>query len=239
MWRSSSGLGGDARLAEPDGFHVFLKPAREMMLGAVFCRVNASAGAVYFRPSKSAQGGKMKQRIWFVFGVVALLAGCASSGPERDINDPSNSLVFGYVDMDDAPTSVSYASLVQVAPPTKSPYWGLAVHKGLFYSAYLPPGSYQLSKFGGSGFFAGQHEYSFPRQGNQTALRIVTPGIYYLGSFKYKTVSTGMFEQGKFSMEKVKKPSEAELLKRILAEGTDIPNSAWRDKIRARLAQLK
>jgi len=181
----------------------------------------------------------MKHRIGSVFALIALLAGCASGGPERDINDPTNSLVFGYVDMDEAPTSVSYASLMQVAPPTEAPYWSLTVRKGLFYSAYLPAGSYQLSRFGGSGFLAGEHQYNFGRQGNQTALRITKPGIYFLGSFKYKKVSSGLFEQGKFSIDKIDKPAEAELLKRILDEGTDMKTSAWNDKIRARLAQLK
>jgi hypothetical protein len=183
----------------------------------------------------------MKHRIWLVFGLITLglLAGCASSGPERDINDPTNSLVFGYIDMDDAPTGVTSASIVQVAPPSDTPYWGLGVNKGLFYNSYLPPGSYQLSKFSGSGFFAGQHEYSFPRQGNQTALRIVKPGIYFLGSFKYKKVKTGIFEQDKFAIEKIDKPTEADLLKRILDGSSEIQSSAWSGKIRARLAQLK
>jgi hypothetical protein len=183
----------------------------------------------------------MRHRIALVLGLVvlALLAGCGSSGPKRDINDPTNSLVFGYIDMSDAPTGVSYATLMQVAPPTNAPYWGLGVSKGLFYNSYLPPGSYQLSRFGGSGFLAGEHRYDFPRQGNQTALRIATPGIYYLGSFKYKKVRTGVFEQGKFTIEKTDKPTEAELLKRILDESPEIAKSAWGAKIRARLAKPK
>jgi len=182
----------------------------------------------------------MKHRIWLVLGLMlGLLAGCASSGPTRDINDPTNSLVFGYIDMDDAPTKVSSAWMVQVAPPSDAPYWGLGVSKGLFYNSYLPPGSYQLSKFGGSGFFAGQHEYSFPRQGNKTALRITKPGIYFIGAYKYKKVKTSFFSQGRFAIEKINKPTEAELLKRILEEDSDIRDSAWASKIRARLAQLK
>lgn len=182
----------------------------------------------------------MKHRIWLVLVLtLGLLAGCASDGPKRDINDPTNSLVFGYIDMDDAPTKVSYAWMVQVAPPSDAPYWGLGVSKGLFYNSYLPPGSYQLSKLGGSGFFAGQHEYSFPRQGNKTGLRISKPGIYFLGSYKYKKVKTGFFSQAKFAIEKINKPTEAELLKRILDEDDDIRDSAWGKKIRARLAQLK
>ena len=182
----------------------------------------------------------MRHRIGLALGLVALgLVACASGGPERDINDAANSLVFGYIDMSDAPTGVAYASLMQVAPPTNAPYWALAVRKGLFYHAALPPGSYQLSSFGGSGVLAGERRYIFPRQGNQTALRVAKPGIYFLGSFKYKTEKSGMFEQGKFSIENVNKPTEADLLKRILDESSDIPKSAWADKIRARLTQLK
>jgi hypothetical protein len=182
----------------------------------------------------------MKHRIWLVFALtLGLLAGCASGGPKRDINDPTNSLVFGYIDMDDAPTKVSYAWIEQVVPPSDAPYWGLGVTKGVFYNSYLPPGSYQLSKLGGSGFFAGQHEYAFPKQGNRTSLRISKPGIYFLGSYKYKKVKTGFFQQGKFAIEKVSKPTEAELLKRILDEDDDIKDSAWGARIRARLAQLK
>jgi hypothetical protein len=183
----------------------------------------------------------MNRLIGLAYALIAIVlaAGCASGGPERDINDPTNSLVFGYIDMKDAPTGVDYASLMQVAPPTNAPYWSLGVNKGLFFQSHLPPGSYQLSSFGGSGFFSGQHRYNFPRQGNQTALRISKPGIYYLGSFKYKTEKSGMFEQGKFSIEKIDKPTEAELLKRILEESRDVAKSAWADKIRARLAHLK
>ncbi len=183
----------------------------------------------------------MKHRIWLVLGLITLglLAGCASSGPTRDINDPTNSLVFGYIDMDDAPTQVNSAWMVQVAPPSDTPYWGLGVSKGLFYNSYLPLGSYQLSKFGGSGFFAGQHEYAFPKQGNKTSLRITKPGIYFIGAYKYKQVKTSMFSQAKFAIEKINKPTEAELLKRILDESSDIKDSAWGHKIRARLAQLK
>jgi len=182
----------------------------------------------------------MTHRTWLILvATFGLLVGCAGGEPGRDINDPTNSLVFGYIDMEDAPTKVSNAWLVQVSPPSDAPYWGMGVTKGMFYNSYLPPGSYQLSKVGGSGFFAGQHEYTFPRQGNETALRITKPGIYFLGSYKYKSVKTGFFEQGKFKIEKINKPTEAELLKRLLEEDSDLKKSSWGDKIRARLSKLK
>lgn len=182
----------------------------------------------------------MRHRISTVFALLLLLTACASGGHGRSIDDPSNSLVFGYVDMSEAPTSVSWASIQQMAPPTEKPYCGTDVRDGLFYTSYLPPGSYKLSALGGSGFFKGEHQYNFPKQGaGDTAVRIQKPGIYFLGSYKYKKVKTGFFEQGKFNIERVNTPTEAELLKRILDNDSEIRNSAWAEKIRARLAQLK
>lgn len=183
----------------------------------------------------------MKRRSGIVLALLTLglLAGCAGSGHGRHIDDASNSLVFGYVDMSDAPTSVASASIMQVAPPTEKPYWGTDVRDGLFYTPYLPPGSYKLASLSGSGFFKGDYQYNFPKQGRgDTGVRIAKPGIYFLGSYKYKKVKTGFFEGGKFTIERVKSPSEAELLKRILGEG-DIKSSKWAEKIRARLAGLK
>ena len=170
---------------------------------------------------------------------VSLLAGCAGGGHGRDINDPSNSLVFGYVDMADAPTKISGAQIMQVAPPTDKPYWGTDVREGMFYTYYLPPGSYKLATLHGSSFLRGEYRYSFPRQGGEQGVRIDKPGIYFLGAYKYQNVRTGMFEQSKFDIERVKTPSEADLLQRLLDTDPEIKNSVWAEKIRARIARLK
>ena len=170
---------------------------------------------------------------------VSLLAGCAGGGHGRDINDPSNSLVFGYVDMADAPTKISGAQIMQVAPPTDKPYWGTDVRDGMFYTYYLPPGSYKLATLHGSSFLRGEYRYSFPRQGAEQGVRIDKPGIYFLGSYKYQNVKTGMFEQSKFDIQRVKSPTEAELLQRMLDADPELRSSAWADKIRARIARLK
>jgi hypothetical protein len=175
-----------------------------------------------------------------LFVAVGALAGCAGGGHGRDINDPTNSLVFGYVDMADAPTKVSGAHIMQVEPQTDKPYWGTDVRDGMFYTYYLPPGSYKLATLHGSSFLRGDYRYSFPRQGGgNTAVRIDKPGIYFLGAYKYKNVKTGLFEQGKFDIERVSKPSEAELLQRLLDTDPEIKGSAWADKIRQRIARLK
>lgn len=181
------------------------------------------------------------KRFWLIPALIALgvLAGCAGGGHGRSINDPANSLVFGYVDMGDAPTRISGASIMQVAPPTDKPYWGTDVRNGLFYTYYLPPGSYQLASISGSSFWRGDHRYNFPRQGSETAVRISKPGIYFLGSYRYKGVKSGFFEGGKFDVERVNSPTEAQLLRRILEEDKEIKGSAWEARIRQRLSQLK
>jgi hypothetical protein len=176
----------------------------------------------------------------FLVTAVTALAGCAGGGHGRDINDPSNSLVFGYVDMADAPTKVSGAQVMQVAPPTDKPYWGTDVRDGLFYTYYLPPGSYKLATLHGSSFLRGDYRYSFPRQGGgNTAVRIDKPGIYFLGAYRYKDVKTGFFEQGKFDIERVSNPTEAELLQKLLDTDPEIKKSVWADKIRQRIARIK
>jgi hypothetical protein len=178
--------------------------------------------------------------ILLLLAAVVFVAGCAGGGHGRDINDPSNSLVFGYVDMADAPTKVTGAHIMQVAPPTDKPYWGMGVKDGLFYSSYLPPGSYRLSSLHGSHFLRGEHQYNMGRQGGgDTTVRIDKPGIYFLGSYKYKNVKTGMFEQSKFGIERVSTPGEAELLQKMLDTDPELKNSAWADKIRQRIARLK
>lgn len=171
----------------------------------------------------------------------ALLVACGSGaiGPERDINDPTNSLVFGYVDMDEAPTKVDAAWL---KPQGQEGYWQLGVikHKPgqVFFQSHIPPGSYQLSSLRGSGFFAGDNIYSFPTYGrNQTAVRIQKPGIYFLGAYRYRKVKTGVFEGGKFEFVRVDSPAELELLQRVQQEDW-VKGTQWEARIRNRVAEL-
>ena len=115
------------------------------------------------------------------------LAGCGGGeGYGRSIDDPSNSLVFGFVDMADAPTKVTNVRIRQVAPPSDKPFWGTDAKDGVFHIAYMPPGSYMLSSMYGSSMLRGEYQYNFGRQGGgETAVRIEKPGIYFLGSYKY------------------------------------------------------
>jgi hypothetical protein len=173
------------------------------------------------------------------FAAALLLTGCASGPPGRDVNDPTSSLVFGFVDMEEAPTDVEWVSLKQVATATDTEgYWRLGVEDGLAFNQYLPVGSYQMAKFGGSDFGSGEVEYNFPSYGkNETAVRITRPGVYFLGSYKYVKVKTGFFEAGKFDFKRVDAPAERELLERLL-KSKEIKGTQWVARINARLAQL-
>ena len=53
--------------------------------------------------------------------IFALASGYAYSADTITIDNPNNSLVFGYIDMSDAPTKVQGATLMQIAPATDSP----------------------------------------------------------------------------------------------------------------------
>ena len=172
-----------------------------------------------------------------VFLAAMFLAGCASDtiGPTRDLNDPTNSLVFVYVDMSDAPTNIDDATL---KPQGEEGYWHLVVEDGLMYQRYLPNGAYQFSRLAGSSFLHGDVLYDFPTYGqNASAISIQKPGIYFLGSFKYKEVKTGFFEAGKFDIERVDSPTELELLNRLLKEDW-VKGSQWEARLRARIAEL-
>lgn len=175
-----------------------------------------------------------------LLAMLLTLAACGSSsiGPKRDINDPSNSLVFAFVDMSEAPTKIDSAHL---KPQGEEGYWRMSVADDgqLISQAYLPPGAYQLATLRGSGFFAGENVYRFPEYGrNQTALRIQKPGVYFMGSFRYAKVKTGFFEGGKFMIEKVQSPTESELLQRLQKEDW-VKGTQWEARIRNRLQELR
>jgi hypothetical protein len=181
-------------------------------------------------------GGIDLKRNWLALSLAALglIAGCAGGGDVRSVNDPGNSLVFGYIDMAEAPTAISGASIMQVAPASNEPYWGADARNGLFYTYDLPPGSYQLASVSGSDLRKVNYEYDLPQPDSGQA-RITQPGIYFLGSYRY--VNTG--DAGGFEVERMDTPTEAQLLQRILDEDRTVKGSAWEARIRERLSQLR
>lgn len=166
------------------------------------------------------------------------LAACSTW---QTVDDPPETtvMVYGYLDMEDAPTVVDYVHLKQVKPKSETPYWSTAVDEGHFFATGLVPGSYQFSNFGGVNCLLGNflcgtpHEYSFPAQGE--GFRFPKPGLYFLGSYKYKHIDRGMFKADNFDIEPTRKPTELEVLKKILPH---YQGDRWQPLIEKRIREL-
>ncbi|MDX1455617.1 MAG: hypothetical protein R3217_09195 [Gammaproteobacteria bacterium] len=166
------------------------------------------------------------------------LAGCATTETvDYEMDDPLNSMIFGYVDMEDAPTGLDWASLKQVQPASETPYWSFAVEDGAFFQPYLREGAYQLAAFGGSSFLGGNNQYNFPEYGSD-GIVVTRPGLYFVGAYRYVEVDTGWLEQDKFDLEPIEGMSEIDVL-RMLLEHDDIKDSPnWQRRIEARIRAL-
>ncbi len=179
----------------------------------------------------------MRKLVSLAIGAVAvatLLAGCG--GPlVPEPPEPTDSYVFGHFDMDDAPTNLHWVDLQQFAPPTDAPYWSMWIRQGTFVNWYVDPGSYAVTGFGGT---SGRTRYTFnvPRQMKELRLVIDKPGIYYLGSWKFKDIDTGFFEAGKFDLVPAESPTQRELVEKLIKLTKDTPVQA---KLQAYLETLK
>ncbi|HKW54864.1 MAG TPA: hypothetical protein VJO12_14320 [Stellaceae bacterium] len=172
--------------------------------------------------------------------LILLVAGCATSKPV-DPKDPSLSVVYGYIDMADAPSSLGWVWIKLY--DGKNEGYLASGHKGLFFHVGVVPGPYQVERFGRHTTFFSNTEYTYnfgTRGRNETAIRIDKPGLYYMGAYKYVDIPTGWFEQDKFRMERTQTPSERELLTKLLAVLQDDYPQYTRQiaMVRQRLAQL-
>lgn len=146
--------------------------------------------------------------------LAALLLSACASVPPVDPTDTSRSVIFGYIDMAEADTSLDW---VYAKNYDGSGGYTFSAADGIFYHVAVGPGPYQITRFGGSGFFAGDVIYSFPETGrNETAIIVDRPGAYYAGSHKYVEVKTGFLEQSKFDIKTTSTPSEKTVLQQVL-----------------------
>ena len=151
-------------------------------------------------------------RRFSLIAIATSLVACA--GAPVDPNDTTRSVIFGYIDMDEAPTSVDWV-FIQHYDGTSDGY-SVDANKGLFYHVGVKPGPYQVTQLGGSGFLAGNVIYNFPDSGrNETALIVEQPGAYFAGSFGYQKIKTGIFEQKQFDIQAIDSPTEVEVLHKV------------------------
>jgi hypothetical protein len=122
---------------------------------------------------------------FFLIVIAASLVACA--GAPVDPNDTTRSVIFGYIDMDEAPTSVDWV-FIQQYDGTSDGY-SVGADKGLFYHIGVKPGP--------------------------TALIVEQPGAYFAGSFGYQKIKTGIFEQKQFDIQPIDSPTEAAVLQKV------------------------
>lgn len=157
----------------------------------------------------SIQETKLRRALgWLFLLTLALgLSACASMSPEEL---HQGSLVFGGVNMDDAPSGATAVVLKIVVGKDAGKFFHLPVKKGIFYHEGLPVGSYEFySVIGQSGIplignwhlFGEVYEYQFG--GQSGGVRVTRGGsIFYAGAFRI--VKEGGWFSSKFSVQEDK-----------------------------------
>ncbi len=165
-----------------------------------------------------------------------VINGCGGSDAKpSDPRDPTLSLVFGYIDMEDAPTTLEWVMIKRYKP--KPQYLGFCrVEKGMFWHYGISNGLQRVERFS-----TGSNYYE-PIAG--TGIRIKKPGIYFMGAYKYKSTKKGAFFSGdgaRFRMIRIKSPSEKNLLKRLLKEFKSDKKKFYRQikMVKRRLRELR
>lgn len=194
---------------------------------------------------------------FFLLSSILLLGGCVI--PAKGVYDPkdaSRSVVFGFVDMSEAPLNADIDDVILARLDVKKPQMirafpdyldGVTVNPrrpGYFWANDLVPGQYQLAEiaavvmrggnstnaaYGAAGGYV-RNVFSFPPdQRNATFVNIQKPGLYYLGAYKLTGDGKG------FRFDRIKRPMEKEALQRLLHRNY---SPYWKPIIENRLADL-
>ncbi|MDH5471979.1 MAG: hypothetical protein OEY87_07795 [Gammaproteobacteria bacterium] len=188
--------------------------------------------------------------LFILLPAIVLTSSCSlfNSKEPVDPNDKSLSIVFGYFDMENAPSwgGFDWVSIKQYKP--KQAYYSCGVEEGLFWHIGVTNGSsIQVEEFGRNTRWYSNtiYTYNFGGQGRNDTSRIIKkPGAYYLGSYTYKAIeSDSFFKPDNFDMVKSKTPTEKQLIIKlidIMKKDSDL--AVYKHQIKlleTRLKQLK
>lgn len=167
-----------------------------------------------------------------------LLSSCVSKSTISP-DDENLSVLYGYIDMSEAPSGLGFVK-VKRHKPTPNVWYTFRAEEGIFSHIAVKNGSYQVDTFGksGSGLANIKYSYNFGGQGrNATARVIKNPGVYFLGAYKYKNLKKGSFlTPGSFEMQPIKSPTEKELLSQLLK---NIKESEGRKKYKHQIRRIE
>ncbi len=180
---------------------------------------------------------KARNSLLLILAATLLLSACGDR-PFIKPEGNNESMIIGYVDMDDAPGSFNGVYIKKIQPVEKKPYYNFWLDGGMFYRSPVAPGVYKMDTIKSFSRWTNTiYSFNFPQTGrSEMDVRVTKPGVYYVGSWKYKKVDTGFFERGKFDLTRIQQPTELELLKRVLPEARD---PYWIDMINKRIRELE
>lgn len=161
--------------------------------------------------------------ISFVF--IHLLSGCASTSETKEqLTSSSGSIVFGYLEMDAESTNIDVININNSSlhkdgkKPLALP--SVKVVDSLFFVDTIELGDYFVS-----GFKSGDTSVTFKKE--HLKFSVSKPGVYFLGSYRYKTLPSG-----RYTLVPSLYPTKRDLLNRLLIFYNDTP---WYEKIKAEL----
>ena len=171
--------------------------------------------------------------------------------PYKRLDPPAftqQSLVYGYLDMQGAPTDLDWVEFQQLQPPTDRGTYHMRIHEGVFYMEKFRPGVFDLSGFGGKRWTGQELAYALPRTSPAVRVTLTEPGLHFVGAYRYRALqpartgsSTGNSTgdrpaPGRFEIDRIATPDEAEVLRRILPFSAGTP---WEARIRQRMAEAR
>ena len=181
-----------------------------------------------------------------------LFAGCGLTFQARTLKDKEmdqprkdeEAFVFGYVDMEEAKTGLDWAFMTQVEPRVFDPNRYFRAHEDIFYLENMSKGLFRWEYFGGNGVghvtgtYFGTYavDYFLKKFKEEITIRVPKAGVFFLGAYKYVHVDGGFGKKDSFSLKPVSKPTERELLEKILAFAED---TKWEATLRKHLRRLK
>lgn len=123
----------------------------------------------------------------------------------------------------------------QVNPPIEHPYIGSNIHQFQYFFTQrgVQPGNYKMDELRTLGGFQNRvvTVYEFPKsEKGDLDVKVTKPGIYFVGSWKFKKLS-----RDKFDLEKLSSPTELEVLNEVLEYAED---AYWKGLITQRINQL-
>ncbi len=162
--------------------------------------------------------------------IIIIGFGCGSSNSSKptiqehpvDIEDPTTSIVFGYIDTTRIYSRLAMVKFRKLKPPSAFDYFGYVAsrdsdNRGLFFNLALPNGHYEVQVVVAASYDGRWLKpIILQRKGNPSFKKIKKPGVYYLGSYKVMQVDIKQYALLTIDPNKNREASEKKLLKKLL-----------------------